>query len=853
MKNALNINKTVANQYLNPIIRFWAKPLMILSILLTAMFILAACGGGAAAPASSGGGANPCVGNPFGSTCNSTADQARKAALVQTCLEAGAANTPVCAQAIEAEPCIVDPLGKDTDGTDCSAATEFIAYLPEGDTVADVIDERAKHCNGQTTTPANICTGVLAACDANDPFANAACGKVSGIAGLRTTYCTTGNTIFDLECGTLDGATEVIAGTNKARDDACEASGTDAGAGNNCATRPNIAAACTATTPFANDGCDTAAGIDGFRTTYCTETNIFDVECAAIADEEDTDDIIAGTNAARNTACEKYGTNDGGDDSCATRGNIMTACTEASPFTHPGCLTADESIITNTHRSAFCEKIDVSNGANPFTTGCPEREQLEVAKNDACLDFGDAANDSCKNRANVRSACNANPFATTTEGTAIELCTGMTADSGGETYQARQERMCTTGTEIFHERCDNAVYGMAVVDAARTARASLADTCRELASNSATSYICDNTYINGVDGLTVNACNLDVFATDNDCNTNAAFSAQRISICTTDATSFTAGCMDTIHGDVNDAQARFAAACADTSSQTVGCDARIDGSDANGSTVADCINTNPFETDCVGNDAFGEIRTGICTTGATSFHASCNNDDYDGTNAARISFAEACADTSTQTVGCDTTYINGVSGTTVEACNADPFLADCAAIGSFASAQATLNDLCVATNDPFNAACEITGFANNNDANRDTYCGETALPTEGMTDGVGCFSRKADICTNDAAATYNPFAKLCDDDSGIATARGTFCTTTLVVDVQSNPDCTALEATLCAANPFGTKLGTTADVNCTSGYATERKTLADACREETALPTDTTCTIAINNCNADPF
>ena len=71
MTNARNTNKTVANQYLNPIIRIGAKPLMLLSILLTAMFILAACGGGAAAPAAVTPTADPCRGNPFGGTCTS--------------------------------------------------------------------------------------------------------------------------------------------------------------------------------------------------------------------------------------------------------------------------------------------------------------------------------------------------------------------------------------------------------------------------------------------------------------------------------------------------------------------------------------------------------------------------------------------------------------------------------------------------------------------------------------------------------------------------------------------------------------------------------------------------------------
>ncbi len=348
-------------------------------------------------------------------------------------------------------------------------------------------------------------------------------------------------------------------------------------------------------------------------------------------------------------------------------------------------------------------------------------------------------------------------------------------------------------------------------------------------------------------------CNATPFLTG--CATIPEFNAGRISICTTDATSFTAGCNNAEYAGTDDAQASFAADCA--ANTATGCDTTYINGGSDGPTVAMC-NTTPFADGCVANSAFETGRMSVCTTDATSFHASCVEATYTGTDDARISFAEGCADGSV-TTGCDTTYINGgTDGSTVEACNANPFLTDCATNGAFASAQTALTELCVATNDPFNTKCaNITNnpdFADNNDVARDTYCQNTALPAAGDT-GEHCADRKAEICvTVGATATYNPFAPLCRDDSAIATARDTFCQAITSAGGPANPNCSIVEADLCAANPFGTKLGTAATVDCTAGtYDGNRKALVDACRNGDTLPSGATCTVAINNCNANPF
>ncbi|MCA8834008.1 MAG: hypothetical protein K8953_02885, partial [Proteobacteria bacterium] len=367
------------------------------------------------------------------------------------------------------------------------------------------------------------------------------------------------------------------------------------------------------------------------------------------------------------------------------------------------------------------------------------------------------------------------------------------------------------------------------------------------------SYFCTTVRVDGSahsdsnTSSTVRQCNDNPFKTD--CATIPEFNAGRISICTTPASIFNAGCDGDTYGEVTAARASLVASCATTPGGT-GCDLRVDGSAGNGPTIDTC-NATPFETGCDTNAAFEAGRMSVCTTDATSFTAGCDNGTYDGTTAAQMSFAEDCAD-GIVTTGCDTTYINGADGTSVEDCNANPFLTDCAAIGSFASAQTARTNLCSPTNDPFNTACEIANFADNNDANRDTYCQNTALPAAGATDGH-CEDRKTEICvTTTATATYNPFAPLCRDDSGIAGLRDTFCN---LGEQSANTNCGADAAVLCAANPFGTKLGTAATIDCTTGntYDGNRKAVVDACRNGDTVPGGATCTVAINNCNANPF
>ncbi|MCA8833902.1 MAG: hypothetical protein K8953_02350, partial [Proteobacteria bacterium] len=209
---------------------------------------------------------------------------------------------------------------------------------------------------------------------------------------------------------------------------------------------------------------------------------------------------------------------------------------------------------------------------------------------------------------------------------------------------------------------------------------------------------------------------------------------------------------------------------------------------------------------------------------------------------------------------CTMIYVNGVDGTALNTCITDPFHTDCGdsiVDNTFASARAERIDLCAATNDPFNTACNIDNFTSMNDEARDTYCLTIApngdVDCAGTGTGGDVTIRTTEICGVPVQLeTNNPFAPLCGTGNGVE--RVAFC---LLPGQSTNPNCETDEAVLCAANPFGTTLGQAADVNCitpSSGdYSSNRKDLVDACREGTTLPAGTTCTTAINNCNANPF
>ena len=158
---------------------------------------------------------------------------------------------------------------------------------------------------------------------------------------------------------------------------------------------------------------------------------------------------------------------------------------------------------------------------------------------------------------------------------------------------------------------------------------------------------------------------------------------------------------------VNVARARVALACnVEVTTGIDGCDTFANGVD--GATVATC-SANPFSgTDgCGANIAFNGIRTGICTTEATSFNPNCADATYAGSAAVRAALIAKCANPTTADTDCTTTYVDGSStGTTVATCVADPFNTGCVTgivDDTFAAARDERNTLCAATGSPFDA------------------------------------------------------------------------------------------------------------------------------------------------------
>ncbi|MCA8833976.1 MAG: hypothetical protein K8953_02725, partial [Proteobacteria bacterium] len=80
-----------------------------------------------------------------------------------------------------------------------------------------------------------------------------------------------------------------------------------------------------------------------------------------------------------------------------------------------------------------------------------------TARDNACLQSGQAANVACESRAEIRRVCNGNPFTRTTigsDGDDETICTGSTQDSGGVTYLSRRNLCQTTNLSFTQTYCD---------------------------------------------------------------------------------------------------------------------------------------------------------------------------------------------------------------------------------------------------------------------------------------------------------------------------------------------------------------------------------------------------------------
>ncbi|MCA8834114.1 MAG: hypothetical protein K8953_03425, partial [Proteobacteria bacterium] len=168
------------------------------------------------------------------------------------------------------------------------------------------------------------CAARLASsCTMTDPFIYPGCKDVEGIARVRMMYCQTPATAWDGECmETTHGAVDAT------RVMACQMFGTDTDSGGDDSCATSLTTACDIRDPFAYIGCNNVEGIAEVRMMYCQAP-------ATAWDEECMDGMHGTVNATRVTACQMFGTNMGGDNSCAT--SLAPSCTITDPFIYPGC------------------------------------------------------------------------------------------------------------------------------------------------------------------------------------------------------------------------------------------------------------------------------------------------------------------------------------------------------------------------------------------------------------------------------------------------------------------------------------------------------------------------------------
>ena len=118
-------------------------------------------------------------------------------------------------------------------------------------------------------------------------------------------------------------------------------------------------------------------------------------------------------------------------------------------------------------QTAFC--VTAVNIFNPLCIEATHgtTDQLKGLRDAACLARGDMADGTCKNREEVRMACNTNVYTQTTGlDTNINLCTG-TATDGGEAYSARQTACQAAATTFAQTWCNGGDTSVAAVNSAR--------------------------------------------------------------------------------------------------------------------------------------------------------------------------------------------------------------------------------------------------------------------------------------------------------------------------------------------------------------------------------------------------
>ena len=542
--------------------------------------------------------------------------------------------------------------------------------------------------------------------------------------------------------------------------------------------------ACRMDSDADGSGCTTTIeGFCGIPTTptsdNATTNNLFDTLCDA------------GYDADRDTACLQERATAGAGNDCTTRSGVKSACA-VDPFIG-GCTGVDGQDGPTGYLVTYCTTTDI------FDARCLE---------DDISTYGDVKT--------LRDAYCGGDTATPADGVAA-----VDQTPAGKCF-SREEKICgaTEESNPFAKLCgSNTANRMTFCDlASQTGKGQCADSedllcpARPFGTNLGTSGTI-NCKESGTYAITRKDL-VDDCLEENPAPENGATCTDAIKACIDNPFSQTA-----FNGEPCDAAAfinAFLPHCEKTA--------------------------NAWEADCNAYVGQGEVmatRTAICETPATSFRAGCEDGAYAGTarDTAQETLALTCVDTP-DADGC-TNPVDGVSGTTVAQCSANPFSTalDCFGNNIFEKQRVARINLCTEAANSFNPLCgifdEVAGTNKDRLGGitmaRDTYCRETSDPAD--IDG-NCVDIKDMFCDG-ADAGDKPHADVCGTDN--VANQNKFCR---ISGKSTESECLGTVATICHVdngNPFDTICGESSHVD----RATRcRQSMLDT---PVALPTNATC------------